>query len=218
VPPKERARAYHERLPLAPREDAARRGEQDSVPSSEKWPASAPREYLYLMSQDEQLGFPLQVTAPQWSQRAEQAANDEVHEREQQSGASSAGTKSAMLAEKLLLTAGVGISAPFSLPHTCYTALAAQVPQLNAGMRRVPHKRTPDSTHCSGRTPVRAGLASESGSRSWSGSMAGAAPVARRTTNANTHFGDPRRAASCSIRCRGQELVVAWANLTANRQ
>jgi hypothetical protein len=61
------------------------------------------------MSEDEQLGFPLQVTAPQWSQRAEQAANDE---REQQSGASSAGTKSAMLAEKLLLTAGVTIGHP----------------------------------------------------------------------------------------------------------
>jgi hypothetical protein len=65
------------------------------------------------MSEDEQLDFPLQVTAPQWSQRAEQAANDDVHEREQQSDASSAGTKSAMLAEKLLLTAGVAISAPF---------------------------------------------------------------------------------------------------------
>jgi hypothetical protein len=74
---------------------------KDSVPSSKQWPASAPREHLYLMSEDEQLGFALQVTAPQWSQRAEQAANDELLEREQQSGASSAGTKSAMLAEKL---------------------------------------------------------------------------------------------------------------------
>lgn len=70
----------------------------------------------YLLSENEQLGLPLQVTAPRCSQRAEQAANDEVREREQQSGASSAGTKSAMLAEKLLLTEGVAIRAPFRLP------------------------------------------------------------------------------------------------------
>jgi hypothetical protein len=64
------------------------------------------------MSEDEQLGFPLHVTAPQWSQRGEQVANDEVREREQQSGASSVGTKSAMLTEKLLLTPGVAIVHP----------------------------------------------------------------------------------------------------------
>lgn len=64
--------------------------------------------------------LPAPVTALQWSQRAEQAANDEVHEREQQSGASSAGTKSAMLAEKLLLTEGVAIRAPFRLPEEAH--------------------------------------------------------------------------------------------------
>ena len=127
MPPKERARAYHERFHRLS-EDAARRGEQDSIPSSKQWPASRASRAPLPDVGERAARLPAPVTALQWSQRAEQAANDEVHEREQQSGASSAGTKSAMLAEKLLLTEGVAIRAPFRLPEEAHLETRLRLP------------------------------------------------------------------------------------------
>jgi len=45
------------------RENPAGRGEQHPVSTAERRPASAPREHLDLMSENQQLGFPFQVTA-----------------------------------------------------------------------------------------------------------------------------------------------------------
>ncbi len=62
VPPEQCPRSHDERPPPIAREDPARRREQHLVAGAEPRAANSPREHLYLMSQNQQLDVPLQVT------------------------------------------------------------------------------------------------------------------------------------------------------------
>ena len=59
------------------------------------------------------LSFPLQVTAPQWSQRAEQAENDEV--QESSIGCLLGQDEAGDASRKVLLTAAVAMTAHFRM-------------------------------------------------------------------------------------------------------
>ncbi len=134
VPPEQGPRGHDERPPSVPRQGPARRGEQHPVPRAEERPASAPREHLDLIPEDQQLGFPFQVSSP-FGSSAQSTRRTTKYMSESSIGVPpGSGTKSAMQAQNPLLMMGVTISAPLR-----FTACVSGVPvERQAGLGELP--------------------------------------------------------------------------------
>jgi hypothetical protein len=83
VPPKERLGADHERRPPAPGKDLAQRGHEQPIAAAKARPAKLALEDLQLVTKDHDLDFGLQQLIGRASDPLDQAAQQQIHEREE---------------------------------------------------------------------------------------------------------------------------------------